>query len=90
MQLAYQIGKIGQALREKSPKKHLLESLASRVWEGTLKVMIEPVQAVASEFASCFESAMLVGDVVRISGYIFLSDHNCTAASTVYLTIYIF
>ena len=65
MSLAYQVGKIGVRLREESQHKHLLRSRLLGVWEGGIKTMIEPLQAVIAQLPSIFKSAMLVGDVVR-------------------------
>jgi hypothetical protein len=53
-------------LREESQHKHLLRSRLIGVWEGNIKSMIEPLQAVIAQLPSIFKSAMLVGDVVRI------------------------
>ena len=59
-------------LREESQNKHLLRSKLIWVWEGGMKFMIEPVQAVIAEYPSIFKSAMLVGDVVRIDVRVFI------------------
>ena len=66
MSLAYQVGKVGVTLREESQHRHLLRSKLVWVWEGSMKFMIEPLQAVTAQLPSVFKSAMLVGDVVRI------------------------
>ena len=57
-------------LREESQKKHLLRSRLILVWEGGIKPMIEPAQAVVAQYPSIFKSAMLVGDVVRLYEHI--------------------
>ena len=57
-------------LREESQNKHLLRSKLIFVWEGGMKRMIEPLQAVTAQLPSIFKSAMLVGDVVRIYEHI--------------------
>ena len=56
-------------MREESQHKHLLRSRLVWVWEGGIKSMIEPLQAVVAEYPSIFKSAMRVGDVVRIDEY---------------------
>ena len=53
-------------MREESPNKHLLRSRLSWVWEGSIKFMVEPAQAVTAQLPSLFKSSMLVGDVVGI------------------------
>lgn len=66
MQLAYKVGKVGECLREESTNKHALRSLLCVAYEGSLKFMIEPTQAVLSLFPSLFDSAMLAGDIVSV------------------------
>ena len=66
MSLAYQVGKVGVTLREESQHRHFLRSKLILVWESSVKLMIEPLQAVTAQLPSVFKSAMLVGDVVRI------------------------
>ena len=57
-------------LREESQNKHLLMSKLMWAWEGGIKLMIEPLQAVIAQLPSLFKSAMLVGDVVRLYEHI--------------------
>ena len=53
-------------MKEESQNNHLLRSRLIWVWEGSIRLMIEPFQAVIAEHPIVFKSAMLVGDVVRI------------------------
>ena len=72
--MAYRVGKVGAMLREESQNKHLLRSRLIWVWEGNIKPMIEPLQAVIAQLPSIYKSAMLVGDVVRIYMSIYSND----------------
>ena len=74
MHLAYRVGKVGEKLREASPNKHLFKSRLTLFWDGSVKLMIEPLQAVAATFPSLFESSMLSGDVVRMDPF---SSSHC-------------
>ena len=60
------MGKIGAMLREESQNKYLLRSRSFWVWEGNIKGLVEPFQAVVAQYPSLFKSAMLVDDVVRL------------------------
>ena len=85
------MGKIGVMLRESSSTKHLLRSRLYLQWEGGITVMIEPLQAVIAEYPSVFESAMLVGDVVRniICVYnAFLCAHPMLTMKSLLKTLY--
>ena len=70
MSLAYQVGKVGVTLREESQHRHFLRSKLILVWDGSIKYMIEPLQAVTAQLPSIFKSAMLVGDVVRLHDHV--------------------
>ena len=59
-------------MREESPNKHFLRSRLIWAWEGCIRLMVEPAQAVIAQLPSIFKSAMLVGDVVRIDVLVFL------------------
>ena len=75
--LSYQVGKVGVTLREESLNKHLLRSRLFGTWEGSMNIMIEPLQAVSAQFPSIFKSAMLVGDVVRLHEHILQCLSSC-------------
>lgn len=47
--LAYQVGKIGERLREDSPNKHALRSQLIREWDNSVKIMIEPSELLFSK-----------------------------------------
>ena len=78
MSLAYQVGKVGVTLREESQHRHFLRSKLILVWDGSIKYMIEPLQAVTAQLPSIFKSAMLVGDVVRIDDHTMHPTHCAT------------
>ena len=61
--LAYEIGKIGEKLIEESPTRHVLRSQLCLELDGSLKMMMEPVQSVIALFPDRCNSAMLAGDI---------------------------
>ncbi|KAL7533852.1 hypothetical protein ACHAXR_005484 [Thalassiosira sp. AJA248-18] len=66
MELAYRVGKVGEYLREESPNRHSIRSRLSLIWEGGLRAVMEPAQAIIAIYPSLYDSAMLVGDVVSL------------------------
>ena len=65
-------------MREESQNKHILRSKLIWAWEGSIKLMVEPLQAVTAQLPSIFKSAMLVGDVVRIDDHTMHPTHCAT------------
>ena len=63
VELGYRIGKIGESLISESKNRHALRSRLCFQLEGTLKVLVEPVQSVVPLFIELYNSAMQTGNV---------------------------